>query len=687
MEVSNILSSRPYIIKDKGFCPNPIALYGIPEYADSQNKKVIGTVNYEDYWNEQIDYCINGYNTGGLWIPGRYYFYLNFCYMATVGRGYHLPDFVDTDYYYFRLIEEIKLAGLGMITLKARRRGLSEKWAKGICGYGLRFTPEKYKAGIAAGLSDYTDNLFSKVKELNHKLPPEFRLNWTINNTNEVIYTYLDDEGLDIGSGNMVMAATMNTNPNVLKSNYFNDVAFEEAGEFEHVIAGFGATKDSFKVGNKMIGTPYIFGTGGNIKSQSKGFCEMWYKSEDYKLVKLEVYGQHLMIRHFIGSRNEAGEIEEDCPNIIRDNPGLTRDQLLGCEDVHRGLELIEQEKKVLAASQEKQQYYDYLQNLPTNEKEAFLKFSGNPFNQELLAFQSHQIFISEPRYKKFKLEYKKSNDGQYATPLEIGEVIEIPDDSIETDVIYILEGGHPIKGFLGLEVGGVDSYDLDESATSRSLGSMVVKRRPYANVPFSNYPLALIRCRPKRKEIFYDLCLKLSVYYKLYQNVLIDVRCSLIMQFFKDHHGKVFLAKRPQSFESEHSEQMHEFGIAMTTFSKPLMLAGIQTYVEDHCEKIWFPQLVAEIKDYDITVKEVDSDWDAADAFGYALAQEKNLLTLHRIVQEEAKQGQKDPFELKNWNRQDNQRSLTQGNYYYPNGKPITDLFQIMMINQSNGR
>lgn len=38
----------------------------------------IGSKDCTDYWDEQKRRCREGYSVGGLWIPGRYYFYLNF---------------------------------------------------------------------------------------------------------------------------------------------------------------------------------------------------------------------------------------------------------------------------------------------------------------------------------------------------------------------------------------------------------------------------------------------------------------------------------------------------------------------------------------------------------------------------------------------------------------------------------
>jgi len=200
--------------------------------------------------------------------------------------------------------------------------------------------------------------------------------------------------------------------------------------------------------------------------------------------------------------------------------------------------------------------------------------------------------------------------------PLKISHVEELDDDSEDTEYLYMLDG--PLPHYKDLDVGGIDSYDQDLSMTSSSLGSMVVYRRANSYSPWSDAPVALIRCRPHRKEVFYELCLKLSVHYDLKRNVLIDVRTPLIIQYFKDFGGYMYLAERPQSFESEFSKQMHDFGVAMTVRSKPQMIALLQTWVVDNIHNCWFQWIVKDLQEYDITAK--DSDWDSADALGFAL-------------------------------------------------------------------
>ncbi|MCK5015522.1 MAG: hypothetical protein KAS32_00460 [Candidatus Peribacteraceae bacterium] len=90
-----------------------------------------GTSVYHRFWTEQYERCINGYHPhGGSWIPGNYYFYLNFCMISAfdkkIKRKRPLPPlYRDQDHEYFVEANKAKEEGYGLIVLKARRKGFS----------------------------------------------------------------------------------------------------------------------------------------------------------------------------------------------------------------------------------------------------------------------------------------------------------------------------------------------------------------------------------------------------------------------------------------------------------------------------------------------------------------------------------------------------------------------------------
>lgn len=614
-------------IKSRSFFPNPVAKHGIPAYANTDpksggNVKLFGTAAHTEWWEEQIRYCLNGYDTGGMHIPGRFYKYLNFDTISTVGRGNHYPDYVDLDFDYFELVEDVKKDGKGIICVKARRKGLSEKMVS-IIDTGFRFTQSAYQAGIAAGLEEHAQDFFAKFKRTMALKPPELMLHLLEENSENIVAGWKEKEEtghIVKGSKNVVFCKTMYHNANVFKGKYLNDAIFEEGGEFDRLIDGFNATKACFMIGNKMVGTPYVYGTGGNMKKGSKGFQEMWAEAESFKLAKFFVPATRMYFPCVGGHRDENGKPAEETPNLQMYTPT----ERYGMEDVACAEEMIKNERRSLASKRNKKPYYDFLQDYPLTEKESFLKFSGNNFPTEILQDRNFELLTADKEYILYELEWIMTPEGAIKQPLQVKAVpveIRVDGDIMKPDNNYVMihNAGHPRPDFKYLDVAGIDSYDLDESKTSKSLGAMVVFRGDHSikDIP-KMAPVCLYNCRPRRKETFYETCLKISVYYNLVGDVLLDLEKQLIAEFFNKNGGARYWAPRPLSIESPDSKQSHNIGVKMTGYSKPKMIAMLQSYFYDHTKDIVFPQLVEEALDYDVEQK--DSDWDIIDALGFAL-------------------------------------------------------------------
>ena len=250
---------RP-IVKSRQFCPNPVAKYGIPAYADSiVNPKVIGTNAWQQWWEEQLYYCINGYDAGGLWLPGRYYYYLNFFNTSSiVGFGAENPDYMDFQYEYFMLVEEAKRTGKNIVVPKGRRKGLSVMTTC-IIDHGFRLLLT-YKAGIAAGIKDYSDDFIDKWKFNNMHVAPELRTRLLSKNYDDIIAGWdekneLTGEWEQKGTMNMIYSRTMHNDPQVFKGKFLNDVIFEESGEFDNLLETYRATKACVMWGDNQEGT------------------------------------------------------------------------------------------------------------------------------------------------------------------------------------------------------------------------------------------------------------------------------------------------------------------------------------------------------------------------------------------------------------------------------------------------
>jgi hypothetical protein len=647
----------PYV-KGKGFDPAPLITNGIPDYADgAKNPKVIGTPEYETFWTEQLYRCINGYHTGGIFIPGRFYYYMNFNNMNTV-HGIITPDFCDMHLELCYIIEWCMANGKNIIIGKKRRAGISEFTQKAKIDYGYRFS-ESYQAGIAAGQKKYAEDFMTKWEDSEALLQSEFRVNSLLNNPDEVVSGYeLMDGGKTTLKNNAckIFVRTMHNNPNMFKGLFLNDVVAEEAGEFENLCEFISATNDCLMDGDTQVGMFMIYGTGGNINKGSKDFKKVWENPNDYNAVKYLITGDRFK-KPFYGGATRFGKDVSVTPNLLKKYKPY---QIIGMEDREAAMENIMTERERLKKGDLKK-YMEHLQNNPINEAEIFRKMFSNNFDIQKINAQQDEITVNKNKYSKWKLEWVTNEKGERANPLRV-KAIPAKDTDDEGDCILILDEYHPDKKYKNLYVGGIDPYDQDKGV-SKSLGAMCVMTRPNTfGIPF-NMPVAVICTRPKRKEIFFDMCLKLSVYYDLVGNTLGDkAGSSGIIKWYENHNCMRYLAPRPKKFESMNSEQSHEFWVSLNSYSRPLMVGTMQTSIHDYCQNIWFPELINQLGNFDEV--EIGSDNDLADAYGIALMQSISVVASPR---DDNFKESEDPFSLGNWTTDKNGNVVPAGEFKRP--------------------
>lgn len=610
----------PYI-KPKGFLSQliPIVLHGIPAYADSsRNPEVVNTVEYEQFWDNEFHKIINGFWIKDIWIPGRYYFLMNYKQMSTI-NGVITPDMVDMHLELAYHIEHCLANGKNLLIAKGRRKGISETVSTMVVDYGWRFK-EGFKAGVAAGNKTYVEDFVAKWRFSDSRMPVELSTKKLTDNDDEIIagYNIKNQHGAyeEKGTMNTIYARTMHTNPNMFKGLYLNVIISEEVGEHENWISFYGASKDCLMSGNRQKGILIAFGTAGNINKGSKDFKKIWQDYETFNFVRYMIPADRF---YFYGdARNENQKLPKDSELLKKYSPY----QLIGVEDRDKSLQDILERRAKLLKQGNLKEYNEDLQNNPINESEMFRKTVVNNFNINKLNDQQAAIdALSHPKYTKYKMEWVKDEKGMIKVPAEVKLVVLKPHED-QDECIWIIDGETPRRNYTNLYVSGLDSYDQDAAKASKSLGAMCIRIRDNnISGAMKRAPIAIIFCRPRRKELFYELCLKAAVLYNLVGNVLVDIGAGLIMQYFKENNGWKYLADRPKKFESESSEQTHEKGVRLTTFSKPRMSGLMQTDIEDNIESIWFGELINQLGNYDEV--EIGSDNDLADAYGLSLMQD----------------------------------------------------------------
>jgi len=614
--MANILRA-PYI-KPKGFCPNPVAKFGIPKEADSiLNPRVMGTKIHQEYWEEQLYYILNGYETGGMKIPGRYYYFLNFVTFDTVaGVMYPMINDLHLELAYFA--DYCKQAGKNAILPKKRRGGLSEFGKTMIMDYGWRFHVG-YKGGIAAAQEAYVQDFMEKWSSLNERIVPEFKIKLIANNKDEKVagWKAKDEDGFrKYGTGNAIYARTMFNNPNMFKGLYLNDVIAEEAGEFENLKQFFEATKHCMMFGSVQVGNFWVWGTGDKDSKGNAVFEEMWHGADKYNMERFFIPANRFHLPFFGGAKDITGTKPEQTPNLQH----LTEEERIGVEDTEAAQKDIDEMLAKLLASGDVDAYIKEKQNNPNTPEDVFAGAISAIFDHEILNDTGYDISSKPPQYTKYKLVPKKNDLGELILPYQI-DLIPAKDQEKEEECVLIADDCVYLENSTRLYAGGIDSYNLDNAKTTKSLGAMCVYVRDN-DIP--NYPknkvAAVIRCRPERKEIFYDMCLYLSAYYNLIGTTLIDTGADNIIEHYKSNHGRKYLAKRPLSAEKDDSQLTHDYGLKLTKYSRKYMEGIMQSNVKSYGKSIVFKKLIEELKVY--KEAQIDSDNDLADAYGIALVQ-----------------------------------------------------------------
>jgi hypothetical protein len=613
------IPKAPYI-KCKGFLSLliPIVVKGIPAYADSvRDPSVIGTPEHDEFWNKEIEKICNGFWIKDIWIPGRFYYYMNYKQMSTI-RGVITPDMVDLHLELAYHIEHCLDNGKNLLCAKGRRKGISEAVSTMVVDYGWRFS-EGFKAGVAAGNKTYVEDFVAKWRFSDSRLPPELSTKKLTDNDDEIIAGYQiknqHNAYEERGTFNTIYARTMHTNPNMFKGLYLNVIISEEIGEHENWIEFYGASKDCLMSGTQQAGILIAFGTAGNVNKGSKDFKKIWQDPETYNFVRFMIPADRFLL--YGNARNDYQRIPVESEYYKQ----YSDYQLIGCEDRALSLKNIMDRRARLLKQGNLKEYNEDLQNNPVNEQEMFRKTVINNFNINKLNEQQAKIdSLPHPKWTKYKMDWVKDERGMIKIPLEVSIRALKPHED-QDECLWVIDGEQPRK-YQGLYTAGIDGYDQDTAKASKSLGAMCIRiRNNTIQGAMSRAPVAVINCRPKRKELFYDLCLKAAVYYNLIGNVLVDVGAALVMQYFKENNGWKYLADRPRKFEAENSEQTHEKGVRLTTFSRPRMSSLMQSDIEDNYEQYWFSELVNQLGNYDEV--EIGSDNDLADAHGLSIMQD----------------------------------------------------------------
>lgn len=545
----------------------PVANEGIPKYTP-------GSPDYIQWWEMQIRRCTEGYKpNGGVWIPGMYYFYLNFCkvelYDASINRKkMDNPYYRDMDHEYFQEIHDAKDNGYGLIVLKARRKGFSFM-NSAVLLYDWTFNANS-ESGIGAQTDNYVKDFQRKIMLSYNQLPSELRLQVLKSNDDIMMSGYKEKvNGVWVEKGYLSkIHFRVMDNPDAFRGTSLNYMVFEESGEFRQLRKAYNANEECFREGSIQFGLPIIGGTSNQMSHDSEDYMYMWNNADKFNLKPV-----------FISAAKVYGGFW---------HLGT------GKSDVKGATEDIE-ERRAIKKAASKIEYYTFLQEMPLEPADAFVSLGNNGFDLEKINTQIGRI-MTDKRLSAIvrvgRLEWGKDSNGRRV----FGKTPEFIEDPID-GYIKIVEMPSDIKG---VDVAAVDVYHSDDKfeeggkVKSDSKGCMTVYRR-FVNMEVpGDLPVCMYCDRPYSKETFYENCLKLCIFYGC--KVLPEYNDDGFIKYFEANKMLKYLKERPRSADAPYSQASNRYGIHMKGYQKSLLIELIDEYVKKHCEDIYFVELLQEL-------------------------------------------------------------------------------------------
>jgi hypothetical protein len=275
-----------------------------PAYTDALE----GTQSYNDFWRQERDRCLNGYEVGGVRITGEHYFYLNYCIISKriiKDNGLEVkelgfPDFTTMDYYWFLELERNENPlqyGLdstekrSMIMAKARRKGWSYKNAGGATWIYTFF--KNSRVVIASQYGDKSEQTFKMFLEMSNFLNEytEFRQPRLISRQDIVVSGWEETiNGVKVTKGKKseVRTLSLKDNPDKSAGLSVTRFIFEEAGQIKELKAAYRFAEPTLRDGASWIGIAIIFGTGGDMENATQDFADMFYNPDSYGLASYD---------------------------------------------------------------------------------------------------------------------------------------------------------------------------------------------------------------------------------------------------------------------------------------------------------------------------------------------------------------------------------------------------------------
>ena len=488
---------------------------------------------YGKWIREEIRRCWHGYvrSLDGEWIPGDYYYYLNYCPIQLIkklpnGQSIRTIDFPrvwDGQYLVQHYLYNARLHGHHASELASRGKG------KSYMGAGL--LAKRFKLGES-------ENVRQKV--MSAVTASDRKYIWGPNQILNMFKYYIDfqsqhtqfprqlltdsaqalmwesgfkdkETGVRKGTQNAVVGVTTGVNQDKLNGSRGVLYLIEEAGIFSNLNNLYQMIRPSVEDGKDVYGLIFMYGTAGDDMSDFTSLQEIMYNPDGYNMEKnenvwdKEGQGRKYFTFFYPAYLNRANCMDED------GNSNVTKALLEICQDRYQ---VKYNSSDINAITKRISQY-------PITPQEAIIRAHATIFPITELNERLNQIDNNPNFYDQTyvgDLVFNSNGEVEFS-PSSAKPIRDFPTkDNKVTGAIEIFD--MPIKNSegkipTGRYIAGADPYDDDVSNTM-SLGTVFVMDT------WTDTIIAEYTGRPTFANDYYEICRKLCLFYKaslMYEN------------------------------------------------------------------------------------------------------------------------------------------------------------------------
>lgn len=262
------------------------------------------------FWKEEARRCREGYvrDYDGEWIPGYYYFYLNYSPILKVedkagskmaARVEGFPNPYDGDYLFFHYLEMARQMGKHTATLKKRGSGFSFKGGSKLARNFILGETEAGRRQIKSYAVANEKEYLTKDGVLNKFLAvadfcathatgfPGARIKDSLNDMHWRMGYHDMKTGTAQGTLNEVMGVTLKNDPEKARGKRGSLMEWEEAGKFDNFLTAWGIARPSVEEDGYAFGLMNAYGTGGTEGAAFDGLEEIFYNSDGYNILAI----------------------------------------------------------------------------------------------------------------------------------------------------------------------------------------------------------------------------------------------------------------------------------------------------------------------------------------------------------------------------------------------------------------